>query len=90
MSLRFWLSVAGAAAGGFSAGRAIEARAAGVPLDLAFKHLGTPIAVLKASMKQLPMDVTPIAQAARSLGSVQPEDATVLAERSLSDAADDN
>jgi hypothetical protein len=47
MSLRFMLGVAVGAAGGYAVGRVMEARAHGVPLDLAFKHLGVSVMELR-------------------------------------------
>lgn len=51
MSLRFILGVAVGAAAGYTVGRLLEAKANGVPPDLAFKHLTTSVADLKRSME---------------------------------------
>lgn len=53
MSIRFLLGVAVGAAGGYAAGRIIEARAHGVPLDVAFKNLGTSVMELRQRIDRL-------------------------------------
>lgn len=50
MSLRFMLGVAVGAVGGYAVGRVIEARAHGVPLDVAFSRLGVSVMELRKSL----------------------------------------
>ena len=52
MSPRFWIGAAGGAMAGYCVGRLLEARANGVPLDLAFKRLLEPVAKLRTQIEQ--------------------------------------
>jgi hypothetical protein len=50
MSIKFLLGVGVGALAGYSAGRILEARAHGVPLDVAFTNLGTSMMDLKKQL----------------------------------------
>lgn len=50
MSIKFLLGLGVGAVAGYSVGRVLEARAHGVPLDLAFSNLGTSMMDLKKQL----------------------------------------
>lgn len=66
MSLRFMFGVAVGAVGGYAVGRVMEARAHGVPLDLAFKNLGVSVMELRKRLQAAQQTVSSGARRARA------------------------
>lgn len=78
MSVRFMMGVAIGAVGGYAVGRAIEARAHGVPLNVAFSRVGVSIMELSRQLHRASQASAGVARRVRAGAAAALDDSDVI------------